>query len=281
MKKFFVIFGLIFGFIFTSSSQTVIVAGQTTGTNIHYADYLPDSSIYLGQNNDGFLLDIDNNGTYDLLYNMGLQVLGPSPADLITWSTLQILSNNIKICLNDNTSNWINNLSAGDTISANNIWSTKIDTLYYFQRYTNWTYPPPGGEISDGEYGTGYMGFQMNFPGETFYGWIHVEGGNFTLTAKEKAICGLTVGTTEIISSVNSIQIYPNPFEDMFTIEPNLNNYRSRRIEIVNIDGTIIKTYFIESDKTRINSSFLAPGIYLIRIREGEKTISQTKALKI
>lgn len=279
MKKLLFIIGLILGVIFTSSSQNVIVAGQTTGTYIHYTDYLPDSSIYLGQNNDGFMLDIDDNGTYDLLFNIGVR--NWLPYDLWTWSTVQILNENVKICLNDISSNWIDNLDMGDTISMSNIWSSAVDTLYYFQQYSYWTYPPPGGENSDGEYGTGYMGFQMNFPGETFYGWIHVEGGNFTLTAKEKAICGLTVGTSKIINSDNLLKTYPNPFSDRLTIESLLNNKSGMRIEIINLQGITVKSYDIENEKSQINTSLLTPGIYLIRIKEGDKTIFKTKALKI
>lgn len=278
MKKIIFIFGIFLGFIFTSSSQTFIIAGQTTGTNIHYTDYLPDSSIYLGQNDDGFMLDIDNNGTYDLLFNMGEKDW--LPYELWTWSTVKILNENVKIRLNDISTNWIDRLDLGDTISMNNIWSSTVDTLYYFHNYSFWSYPPPGGENSEGEYGIGYMGFQMEFPGETFYGWIHVEAADFMLTAKGKAIRGLTVGTSEITNSDNLLQVYPNPFDDMLTVEPALNNCRNRRIEIVNIDGRIVKTYNIESDKMRINSSLLTPGIYLIRIMEREKTISQTKVIK-
>lgn len=278
MKKFFIIFGLILGVIFTSSSQTIIVAGQTTGSNIHYTDYLPDSSIYLGQNNDGFKLDLDNNGTYDLHFNIGEKNWLPN--ELMTWSTVQILTENVKIRLNDSSSNWIDKLDIGDTISLNNIWSSAFDTLYYFQQYSYWAYPPPGGENSVGEYGAGYMGFKMNFPGETFFGWINVEGGNFTLTAKEKAICGLTVGTSEIKSSENLFQVYPNPFNDILTIEHVMKSKVENRIEIINCNGIIVQTYNIESEKFRINTSLLTPGIYLIRITEGNKTISQTKAIK-
>lgn len=278
MKKAIFIIGLSLGVIFTSYSQNMIIAGQTNGTNVHYTDYIPDSSINLGLNNDGFKLDIDGNGTDDLLLNMADK--NWLPYELWTWSTVKILNGNIKICLSSDTLNWVDKLDAGDTISENRIWSTEIDSLYYFQKYYYWSYPPPGGEMSEGEYGSGFLGFQMNFPSETFYGWINVEAGNFTLKVSESSIRGLTVGTSEIVNSDNSLQVYPNPFSDFLTIEPNLNNYRNTRIEIVNIDGRIVKTYNIEGDKTRINTSLLTSGIYLIRIKEVERTISQVKALK-
>jgi hypothetical protein len=279
MNKLLLIIGFVFGFIITSSSQNVIVAGQTTGTNIHYTDYQPDSSIYLGQNNDGFMLDIDDNGTYDLLFNIGEKNWLPN--ELWTWSTVQILSENVKICLNDMSSKWIDKLEMGDTISLANKWSLAVDTLYYLQQYSYWAYPPPGGESSDGEYGAGYMGFQMNFPDETLFGWINVEGGKFTLTSKEKAICGLTVGTSKIINSDNLFRVYPNPFNDQLTIESFVNNRSGMKIEIINAQGIIVKSVDIQNEKSWINTSLLTPGIYLIRIKDGDNVVFTSRTLKI
>jgi hypothetical protein len=259
----------------------MIIAGQTSGTNIYHTDYIPDSTIIAEQENiDGFNLDLDGNGTDDLYFNVG--IANVLPYELRTWSTVKLLNSNIKICLNADGLNWIDKLGTGDTISENNIWGFNTDTVYYFHKYHYWTYPPPGGESWEGDWPpSGYLGFQMIFPDETFYGWINMEIDDFTITAKESAIRGLTVGTSEIVKSDDKFYFYPNPCSNLLTVESNFTDYKNKRIEILNLNGKISKTSDILGDKTIMDTKHLAPGIYLIRIKEGEKIISQTKFLKI
>lgn len=278
MKNIIVTVLLILGIISVARSQNMITAGQTNGTNIHYTDYIPDSSIYLGQNYNGFKLDLDKNGTDDLLLNMG--VINWGPPDLWTWSTIKILKENIKICLSADTLNWVYRFDAGDTISGNKIWSSDIDSVYYFQKYSSWSYAPPGGDTTEGYFGFGYLGFQMNYPNETFFGWINVEATNFTLTTKESAIQGITVGNREFNSSNRQINIYPNPFVDLLTIQLNSKNYFNPKIELLDLYGKIIESENIVSDISRIHTSYLVPGMYLVSIIESDRIIYRIKVIK-
>lgn len=279
MKKFVFLLVILTGTGIATFSQNTIIAGQTSGSNIHYTDYLPDSSIYLGQNDDGFMLDLDHNGTSDLLFNIG--VINWLPNELWTWSTVQVLADNIEIRLNDHTSGWIDNVAAGDTLSETDTWSNDPDTLYYMQQYYYWTYPPPGGEISDGEFGAGYMGFRMMFPGETFYGWIHVTGGNFSITASESAICGLTVGSPGIKNTGQMLSIHPNPFTDHLTVVSTPPGPGSRNIELIDMRGKTVLTYAADCNQQVINTVLLAPGLYLVRLLDEGRIVSQKKVLKV
>jgi len=280
MKRVFCHFCLSICVVFTCFSQDFIIAGQTIGANIHYTDFVPDSSIYLGQNNDGFMLDIDNNGTYDLLFNIGINPM--SPDYFRTWSTVQILNENVKICLTDNVSKWVKNLNLGDTISENNIWVSAIDSLYYFHKYLYNGYPPNPGGNYQGEFGNGFMGFQMNFHDGSMYGWINIKAGAFyTLEAKDMAICYVVVDPVEINNPENAVLVFPNPFNDMLYVESYLCDTCIMRLEIINFLGAIVKTYYLENEKSTMNTSFLPSGLYLVRIKEGDKIIYQTKKIKI
>lgn len=279
MKKFVCLLVILTGTGIATFSQNTIIAGQTSGSNIHYTDYLPDSSIYLGQNDDGFMLDLDHNGTSDLLFNIG--VINWLPYELWTWSTVQVLADDIEIRLNDHTSGWIDNVAAGDTLSETDTWSNDPDTLYYLQQYYYWTYPPPGGEISDGEFGAGYMGFRMMFPGETFYGWIHVTGGNFSITASESAICGLTVGSPGIKNTGQMLSIHPNPFTDHLMVVSTPPGPGSRTIELIDMQGKTVLSYALDYNQRVINTVLLAPGLYLVRLLDEGRIVSQKKVLKV
>ena len=74
-----------------------------------------------------------------------------------------------------------------------------------------------------------------------------------------------TVDAREIALD-NDIQIFPNPTKDIFFIRGE--NISS--IEILTLSGSLI---FKNSSTTRIDMSNYKNGIYLIRIKEGERTI--------
>lgn len=264
-----------------SYSQNMIIAGQTTGTNIYYTDYIPDTTIIAGENPDGLKLDLDGNGTDDLHFYVG--VFEYLPLDLRTWSTVKLLNSNIKICLDNDSLFWIDKILAGDTINENNIWGSNTDTVYYLQKYHYWTYPPPGGEIREGEwhYCSAYLGFQITFPGETFHGWIYMYSDEFHLTVKESAVRGLTVEIPEVIVSENMLYLYPNPCSKILTIESTMSNYMNKTIEILNTFGVIEKTFNVTGNKTTIDIELLRPGMYFIKLKDDNNIIAQAKLLKI
>jgi len=282
MKRIIFILTLSLGLITYSHSQNMIIAGQTTGTNIQYTDYIPDSVAIAGDDPDEFKLDLDGNGTDDLYLFVGVK--WEDYDEFWTWSTVELLNSNVKILLSADSSYWIKQLHSGDTISENNSWGYNTDTVYYLQKYHEWVMPPPGGQTQQGEWrdwSSGYLGFQLNLPSETLYGWIYMHTKFYEITASESAICGLTIEISEIIDSYNSFELYPNPCSDILTIEPNLDNYKRKRIEIVNLYGKIAMTCDIFGDKTKIYIQHLVPGIYLIRIKEENKVILQSKFMKI
>jgi hypothetical protein len=137
--------------------------------------------------------------------------------------------------------------------------------------------------------------------GGASYQWIDCENGNtpisgansqsFTATANgtyaviitsnscEKTSNCLTVSTlnTEEILKETAIQLYPNPSSDFITIET---KSIGNKLEIRDFTGKIIYQENLNSNKTIVDISKFASGIYFVGILENEKIIEVIKINK-
>jgi hypothetical protein len=279
MKSTILVLAFYFFLCFQGLTQNAIVAGQTGSTNIHYTEYIPDSSIYLGQNIDGFKIDLDHNGSYDLLFSM--DVKNWLPMELITWSTVQLLNSNTSISLLNDTSNWIHQLESGDTISENQIWSNSIDSLFYFQMYVHNSMPAMPMDTTYGEFNNGYLGFKMIYPNETFYGWIKVVATEFTLSVNESAVRGLTVGQPEFVNPPEPIAIYPNPCNNEIKLNYTSLNNKDLEFKIFTITGKRVSSGEITDNVHIIDVSDLSPGFYVLTLMENDRIINALKFSKM
>jgi hypothetical protein len=83
------------------------------------------------------------------------------------------------------------------------------------------------------------------------------------------------VNSIKEINVKTYISIFPNPAINNMTIESS----QKSLIEILNIQGQLIKTLEANEDKTNIDVSTLPSGVYLIKV-ETEKGIEVRKFLK-
>jgi len=76
------------------------------------------------------------------------------------------------------------------------------------------------------------------------------------------------VGTLGIVNEkfLNTINVYPNPTQDFFTIE-NI-SYQKVVYNLFNINGQILISDIISTNRTTVDISFLAPGIYYLKPTE-------------
>nr|NQU89765.1 T9SS type A sorting domain-containing protein [Bacteroidota bacterium] len=66
-------------------------------------------------------------------------------------------------------------------------------------------------------------------------------------------------------------QIYPNPANnELFII---CGDYADCRLELLSMDGILLKTVFMETEKTKIDISDLAPGVYVVKNSVFGKTL--------
>ncbi len=68
----------------------------------------------------------------------------------------------------------------------------------------------------------------------------------------------------------NNISVYPNPTNDILTIETNLNT--PQKLEISNLMGQTIYTYYIYN-KATINTSAFAKGVYILKLNSDKETV--------
>lgn len=95
-------------------------------------------------------------------------------------------------------------------------------------------------------------------------------GTNFTLAVSSLRVMNFS---TEIITSfngsnftVNSFTIFPNPVNDILTI--NLSN-ESAKIQIVDLNGSIVINQSLNVLSNSLNVSNLPKGVYLCKIESG------------
>ncbi len=256
-------------------AQAHIIAGQTSGDYIYYTDFEPDSSVQLFNGGEGFLVDVDHNGQNDLAFNVFAEY-DPNHFALF-WSSVKTINNHVKILSDLGYYNLALNLEAGDTISANQSWSSEYDSTYDLSvHYYNY-YPPPGNDTIFGLLGSGYMGFKIEYPNDTFYGWINLSASSTSIVVKECAVYGLSVGIEKSLKAKDPFHVFPNPCADELNLNLPTKNFEKMSFEIINMLGKIVKHDDIMSSYTKISTSGLEAGFYLLRIRERD---GETKSIK-
>ena len=84
-----------------------------------------------------------------------------------------------------------------------------------------------------------------------------------------KTINGGVLGITENNRSEN-FTIYPNPAEDIITINTDKTRPISTNINIYNVAGSLVKTLLMNENQQNINVSDLSKGIYIVEIKSEE-----------
>ena len=71
------------------------------------------------------------------------------------------------------------------------------------------------------------------------------------------------------INANESFFIYPNPANDVLTIEmPHFNNIETK-MSVYSLNSQVIKTMTIRNKKSTLNVKDLAPGLYFIQLNNG------------
>jgi hypothetical protein len=261
-----------------NEAQNFISAGQNTGNYILSQDYEPDSSIYLDAGSNCFSIDIDRNGTADLLFGMGS--LNNLPMELTTWSTVRILNTQTRVCLSNPAENWINCLAENDSITDNLVWSFVDDSVYYFQQYFYTTYPPPSWDTTYGYFFSGYLGVRMDYPAETFYGWIETQATSYTLTVKRSAIRGRTVGNEEVVSGTAEYLLSPNPCNGQLHFSGLPSQFKQLHYQILDLTGRKLMSGTLEDPSQFIEVHNLAPGNYFLLLSRDGQLLAKRKFIK-
>jgi DNA/RNA endonuclease YhcR with UshA esterase domain len=81
----------------------------------------------------------------------------------------------------------------------------------------------------------------------------------------------------------NSISVWPNPFTDITVLEYSLSENNNAQIEIIDLNGKVIKTIRINdnSGKVELNLSQQAEGVYQYRFINGNEEIENGKLVLV
>jgi hypothetical protein len=259
-------------------AQNQIMVAQKTGTNIHYTDFQPDSSVQLINGGEGFQLDIDNDGFNDLAFYVLAETDGVSYTKF--WSSITTINDKVKILSDSGNYNFVLNLNPGDTISAYQNWSTVYDSTYDLIVNFISYYPPPGSNNTYGYLGYGYLGFQIEYPSETFFGWIRVMATSTSIIVAEVAISGVSVKVEKFDDLDQALEVYPNPCHSDLHLKIESAQIQDMYFEIVNTLGEIVKKGEVTSCISKINIRDLQSGFYLLNIRKRNRLVNRIKFIK-
>jgi len=197
--------GLITSLVFILSmavnGQNTITAGQTSGKNIRYTDLVPDSLINMGFGNIYYqylVLDIDDDHNSDVKFSIKTVFMGGN--DIRMTTSIVILNNDLKLITTEEHADRAHNLETRESVSSSLNWS-ETDSLL-MQLYIHESYIMPPFDTVIGECDYGYIGFKLNAPDETLFGWIHFEGlqTTFGLQVTDFALCGVSAVTDPFAS---------------------------------------------------------------------------------
>lgn len=182
-------------------------------------------------------------------------------------------------------------LSSGDTIWDNLDWNNPYETGYLMHR--NCEYGTECEPFSDAK----YCPVKFNIDSSFHYGWFKVRssyylvgfsypGSNADLYIYEFAYnlepnCGVIAGDTitslinssiNILNSIESLNIYPNPATDILTIK-NAENFSS--IIIRDVLGDIVYKSEILNGIDQIKCSEYQEGIYLLTLSNNKEIVTR------
>ncbi|MEO0310586.1 MAG: hypothetical protein RIQ89_243, partial [Bacteroidota bacterium] len=137
--------------------------------------------------------------------------------------------------------------------------------------------------------GGGYTSYQWFFNGNIINGatdsvYTFTQNGNYTVSVVNSSGCNhefeYTVTTTNIEHQnfVGVTSVFPNPATDYLTIR--FNTTQKRIMKLLNATGVEIMSATIFENESKLNTSTLAAGIYLIRI-ESENSIFYHQFIKL
>lgn len=86
-------------------------------------------------------------------------------------------------------------------------------------------------------------------------------------------------GLTQALTQANAIGVYPNPTKDMVTIS-NAMIDSNITLTVSDAAGRIVINQNVTSNQEKINTTSLANGVYMLRIKQGNATVKTLKLVK-
>ncbi|MBL0032718.1 MAG: T9SS type A sorting domain-containing protein [Bacteroidetes bacterium] len=142
----------------------------------------------------------------------------------------------------------------------------------------------------------GYSGYEWYFnnvliPGDTLYYHIATQNGDYSVVVNNPNGCelgvnisGVITGIEDDISSLNILDVYPNPSTGAFEISFLSQGIQKVKIELYDIVGKVIKANTNLStnglNKIAFNSYELSSGMYMLKLTDNSKSVAKIVLIK-
>lgn len=176
---------------------------------------------------------------------------------------------------NNNSGNWMTAQVAlpfyyGDTInSISGLWDNNTSYLTYFLSFTGASlYFTDFSDTIDR-----YIGIKYQSTTETGYGWIRVNCPDPSMCyIKDYSFGTPALGINNL--ELSRVTVYPNPVNDIITIESNLLN-EAVQLQLTDVLGKEIKTRMLTNTKATIDVSDVQEGIYFLILQTSNATATK------
>lgn len=270
--KIFVFFTLLVA-INSSIGNAQIYAGQSSGSDIFYYDFSPDTSL-TAIDNQNSACNLDLNGDNIIDFRIYLWHSG-SPAGWQHFMSI-VSKNNNQVALSPVEVGYADTLSYGNNIDATNLWSSSDsiqlggffhiivinDTTYYYGTWGPLYWHP------------GYLGVRIISSLDTLYGYIHLDIHDAKI--KDYGINISAQAIDELYNSGSTIS-YPNPFSKKVTFESTSNDLVSLFIYDAFLKLILHKTFI---GTTTINTEGFTKGVYFYELKNKNIVIKKGKLIR-
>ena len=264
---------------------TAMMFSASANAQIVYTDVIPDSTMYcdapLNPCTKNYNLDLNNDANNDFILT----------SQALNFMTGLPFRNSVYVSpLNGNAV--IDTLVSSDTVSIPLQLNAVIDSNLSLQQ----SWQASGlNSLKDTAYGGSghglwnnlsdyYLGLRLLQSGQTYYGWVRlrvnvtssyasviVRDYAYNSIPNQPILAGQTIATGIMEnSSASSINLFPNPATNHFTIALGSNN-KNVEVTIADITGKIIySTTTVDTQSIEINTEDFAAGIYVVQIQSAD-----------
>jgi hypothetical protein len=241
-------------FISSVHAQSII-AGQTSGANVHYFD-IEDVYIYTSPNETSHTtVDLDSDNNDDIEFEVSWYI---GPGSQSARSSAKPL-NDTWISMMADHDTWVFKHFMGDSIDSGLQWSQEEGILYgVFTDY--WGNTTASGEFN----GMGFLAFRIVHE-DTIIGWMQIDPSTTDLTISDYAFYAVYTGNeTQEKETYNFL--YNNPCHDQLIVNNPLIN--SIPYALTDIAGKVVSQGLLLSGNNPINIEFCHPGLYFLTVNE-------------
>ncbi|MBC7628928.1 T9SS type A sorting domain-containing protein, partial [Ferruginibacter sp.] len=107
--------------------------------------------------------------------------------------------------------------------------------------------------------------------------YLYTDGNSCSNSAFQNIIVSSCTGFDQLVSNDQSVSIYPNPSNGLFTIKSKDNN--NALIEVINMLGQIVYQEKNLNENQTLDLYHLQNGLYTVKVSENGKTISNNKII--